>query len=779
MTFFKKRNNIQTIILSLLLVLTSTGAYAQTLQRNNGANNLPTQNNQFGGDNDSFGGNRNSHGSDSTSHKKIPRGITVWTIDEVTGERTEAEPDTTSFMRMNHMLGTGIYGEYQNLGNNGSPRISRIFINREEDDDFIFINTYSQVLEKPGEFHFTNTFSPITNLVYNSCGNKVNGEDHLKATFAVNASKRLGFGFKFNYLYARGYYANQNLAHFGYTMWSSYIGNRYKMHAWLSLNHHKQSENGGITNDEYITHPESFSENFASNEIPTVLKSNWNKQDNQHFFLTQSYSVGFTRKVPMTEKEIEAKKFADASKKEKEEKEAREKKGLTDDGEDSSSHTLGRPSNAKIMGDEPAPEKTDSGRIKEGSPEANDSLLAEKKKAEENEFMKDEYVPVTSFFHTLQLDHYQRAYIAYQSPENLYLNDYYALPSDSINDRTKHTHIKNTLGVSLLEGFNKWAKAGIHIFAANEMSRFSLPEIDGSFNSWTAKKFSVGGGITKKEGKTFHFDARGEFFLIGDQAGTLDINGKADINIPLLGDTAVVDLMGGFSISSPSDYFTKYSSRHFQWNLEDEIDNETRLHLEGNLSFEKTKSRLRVAIDNITNYTYFGTTYNVDDDYKLSGLDIKPRQASDVQVVTAQLYQNFKLGILHWNNIVTYQKSTDEWALPLPRLNLYSNLFIRFKIAGVLATDFGADVRYFTKYYAPEYSPQMLSYAIQENKDRRTEVGNYPICNIYANFELKTCRFYIMMSHVNGSGKGNYFFTPHHPMNASVLRIGLNWNFYN
>ena len=178
MTFFKKRNNIQTIILSLLLVLTSTRAYAQTLQRNNRANNLPTQNNQFGGDNDSFGGNRNSHGSDSTSHKKIPRGITVWTIDEVTGERTEAEPDTTSFMRMNHMLGTGIYGEYQNLGNNGSPRISRIFINREEDDDFIFINTYSQVLEKPGEFHFTNTFSPITNLVYNSCGNMVNGEDY-------------------------------------------------------------------------------------------------------------------------------------------------------------------------------------------------------------------------------------------------------------------------------------------------------------------------------------------------------------------------------------------------------------------------------------------------------------------------------------------------------------------------------------------------------------------------------------------------------------------------
>jgi hypothetical protein len=96
-------------------------------------------------------------------------------------------------------------------------------------------------------------------------------------------------------------------------MWGSCHGDRYQAHILIGTYHQKQSENGGITNDEYITHPESFSDNFASNEIPTLLESNWNKNDNQHIFFTQRYSVGFNRKVPMTEQEIEAKKFAMAS----------------------------------------------------------------------------------------------------------------------------------------------------------------------------------------------------------------------------------------------------------------------------------------------------------------------------------------------------------------------------------------------------------------------------------------------------------------------------------
>ena len=89
-------------------------------------------------------------------------------------------------------------------------------------------------------------------------------------------------------------------------MWTSYLGDRYQAHFLFSTNHQKVTENGGITNDDYIKHPELFTESFATNEIPTVLQQNWNRNDNQHIFFTHRYNVGFSRKVKMTEEEIKA-----------------------------------------------------------------------------------------------------------------------------------------------------------------------------------------------------------------------------------------------------------------------------------------------------------------------------------------------------------------------------------------------------------------------------------------------------------------------------------------
>ena len=90
-----------------------------------------------------------------------------------------------------------------------------------------------------------------------------------------------------------------------------------------------------------------------------------------------------------------------------------------------------------------------------------------------------------------------------------------------------------------------------------------------------------------------------------------------------------------------------------------------------------------------------------------------------------------------------------------------------------------SDVRYFSKYYAPEYSPALGQYAVQENPDIRVKTGAYPIVNAYANFHLKNTRFFVMMSHVNYSEGGEYFLTPHYPLNQRIIRFGLSWNFFN
>lgn len=235
-----------------------------------------------------YGNNRQLGRSDSiqSQHKEIPRGLKVWTIDERFGDRKYVTPDTLSEMYMNTIFNTGLRGEYNSLGNLGSPRQNRIFIDRKNPLEFLFLNPYDQVIVDQANFRYTSTLSPITNLSYNGAGNRTNGEDHFKALFAINAGKRWGFGFKFDYLYGRGYYTNQSTSHIHYSIWGSYTGEKYMSHLAFSLNHQKVAEGGGITNDAYITHPESFKDSYGTNEIPTVLSKTGTEMIISTYFLT-------------------------------------------------------------------------------------------------------------------------------------------------------------------------------------------------------------------------------------------------------------------------------------------------------------------------------------------------------------------------------------------------------------------------------------------------------------------------------------------------------------
>lgn len=741
--------------------------------------------------------NTDSLGSD----KEIPKGIRVWTVDERFGDTKAAVVDTLQHMYMNSTFTEGLRGEYNTLGNMGTARLNRIFIDRRNTQgNFIFTEPYDYIVNPVSDFHFTNTYSPITNITLNSCGDKVTGEDDFKAMFAVNANKRLGAGFRFDYKYGRGYYNAQSTSHFKYTMWASYLGDRYQAHLLFSTNHEKMTENGGITNDDYIKHPEIYTESFATNEIPTVLEQNWNRLDNQHIFFTHRYNVGFSRKVKMTEEEIKAKKFAMASKKENAEENAKEeaRKKAKEQGKkfdekaydkQQGAKFSGRPDGAKIAGDEPAKDsdakdiRNDSTRIAVNGKAAADSLLAiQKKNAEDSLFYKSEYVPVTSFIHTVKFDNYRRIYEAYQTPADYYLKEYYdagRLTGDSIYDQTKHWHMKNTFAIAMLEGFNKWAKAGLKAFASYDLRHYELPTMEGGFEKYNEHALSVGGQLSKQEGKTLHYNAVAEIGLTGVDAGTLAIDGNVDVNIPFLGDTLQVRGDAFFHRETPSFYYRNYHARHLWW--ENDLDKTIHTRIMGTLSFPKTRTKLRVAVDEIKNYTYFSQSYDITEKGLRTGVMVTPMQESGgINLLTAQLEQNFRLGILNWENQFTYQHSSKESVLPVPAFNAYTNLYIKFKVVKVLNVDLGADMRYFTSYEAPDYSPYMGQYTVQGNGKNNVKIGNYPIVNVYANVHIKHTRFFVMMSHINaGQGDKNYFFAPHYPMNERVFRIGVSWNFFN
>ena len=760
------------LLTSFLLPLTS---HSQTFNQIDESGNITQRD-------ENSNRNFNPHNNDTTkAGKEIPRGIYVWTIDRKFGDIRPAAVDTIPHLYPTSTLNTGMYGEYNTTGSNYTARQNRIYIDRPEPQQFMFTEPYSFVYKAPDQLHYTNTLSPITNLSYDNCGDKTDGEDHLEAKFAVNAGKRIGLGFDLNYAYARGYFSNQPVSHFGATIYGSYIGDQYNLHAMFSAYHQKATENGGITDDEYIVHPEAIDQSFNDNEIPTVLSNNWNRNDNLHFFLSHRYNIGFYRKVPMTEAEIKARKFAYESEKEKEQAKQKGKKEPT---------FAGRPKDAAVVGAEPPRDSTaiDTTRIKVDSQEKLDSLLlAEKQKqAEEDSTMKKEFVPVTSIIHTLEMNKYDRIYQSYGSPANYYANTYfkkdYTENLDSLYDQTRHLQMKNTLALALLEGFNKWAKAGLKVFATHELRNFEMDELQDELpvlHKVTEHNISIGGQLIKSQGHTLHYNAMAELWAVGEDAGQLKADFNTDLNIPLFGDTITLAAHAHFYRLNPTYYQRHYHSKHFWWD-NDDLSKETHTRIEGTFSYQKTKTTLRVAIEEIQNYTYLGMNYMKDGENRKYLSAAISQHSSNINMLTAQLRQHLSLGPVNWENVVTYQNSSDKEVLPVPTLNLFTNLYLDFKIARVLSVELGACCTFFTEYEAPDFCPQLNQFAVQENPDSRVTLGNYPFVDVYANMHLKRARFFIMWNNIAGNmASKNAFLTPHYPINRSVMHLGVSWNFFN
>lgn len=389
----------------------------------------------------------------------------------------------------------------------------------------------------------------------------------------------------------------------------------------------------------------------------------------------------------------------------------------------------------------------------------------------ENDTMpaKKEFVPVTSFIHTMNVEKSFHQFLSSDSIGRIYpVTGNHIKPGTlAANDSTSYMGIKNTFGISLLEGFNKYAKAGVTAFISHKISKYDLMNSDSvSTDKYTENEVYVGGEIAKREGNVLHYHALGEVGLLGKAIGQFRVKADLDLNFRLWKDTVSFIARASINNTLPSFYMRHYHSKYYYWD-NDNMEKEFRTRVEGELNIARWKTNLRAGVENIKNYTYFNQQALPEQD------------GGNLQVLSATLSQNFRLGIFHLDNEVTWQKSSNSVVLPLPELSLYHNFYLQAKLAKkVLSVQIGADVRYFTKYYAPAYMPVTQQFYLQPTA-QQVEIGGYPIVNVYANLHLKRTRIFAMMYHVNqGMGSRNSFLTPHYPINPRLFKIGLSWNFY-
>lgn len=390
------------------------------------------------------------------------------------------------------------------------------------------------------------------------------------------------------------------------------------------------------------------------------------------------------------------------------------------------------------------------------------------------------YIPVTSFIWTMDYKTGKHLFLNQSATQDTAFFDNTYLKMGGTNDETNYWKLTNTVGISLLEGFNKYAKFGLAAYATYEMRKYTQQNDSGLYvtnrnpllsaapavtipHIGTENVAWVGGQLTKQQGSLLTYNATAQFGLVGSVVGDFSVTGDVTTKFKLWGDSVRITGYGYLKNEETPYLLRNYVSNHFIW--KNDFGKVRRFRVGGKLFFPQTGTYVNVGAEDMQNYVYFGS-------------DGMPTQYGDhVQVFSASVSQNLHYRAFNWNNQVIYQTSSQESVLPLPKLSVYSNLFLLFKISKVLSVQMGVDCNYYTQYYAPDYNPATMTFKTQTDK----KCGNFAFMNAYANMKLSKTRFFVMFSHFNQGmfGGNDYFSIPHYPLNPRRLQIGVSVDFAN
>ncbi len=225
--------------------------------------------------------------------------------------------------------------------------------------------------------------------------------------------------------------------------------------------------------------------------------------------------------------------------------------------------------------------------------------------------------------------------------KTLYFNKNGSVSRDST---TAFSIKKNIFGIALLEGFNKYAKAGLTAYISHKFSRYDLMNADSmTVDRFTEQEIFVGGELAKRQGKVLHYSIDGEIGIMDKALGQFRVHGNMDLNFRL-GKRYSKPYRTRFCDEyTPIFLYAALSLNHFFWD-NDNMEKEFRTRVEGELNIDRWGTNLRAGVENVKNYTYFNQKA------------VPEQYSGNIQILSATLKQNFRAGIFHLDNEVTWQK---------------------------------------------------------------------------------------------------------------------------
>lgn len=376
---------------------------------------------------------------------------------------------------------------------------------------------------------------------------------------------------------------------------------------------------------------------------------------------------------------------------------------------------------------------------------------------------------ITYFGHSFEYSTYKRIYtdniaLSDKTARDFYNNKFYINPTES-NDSTRVSSFENKLFIRI----QPWAKEAI-VSKLDGGLGYQILNVYGFRPEFFTKPVESTiynnlyfyAGASGEYKKYLKWEAIGRYDISGYFANDFFIDGKMRLSLYPIKEGIHLTGKVNISMKSPDWFDNYYYGNHNVWNNTFSKTSESKL--EALLDIPYYKFNLFFGYSLITDKIYYDNTGTV-------------RQNGEaISVISAYASKNFKLGILHLNNRVLFQASSNQDVIPLPTVSANLRYFIEFNIVkNVLRSQIGADVTYNTAYYAPSYNPALG--AFQTQKERK--IGNNPYIDIFANLQWKRASIFVKyINGVQGWPESDYFSANHYIRPQTAIKFGIHWPFY-
>lgn len=252
-----------------------------------------------------------------------------------------------------------------------------------------------------------------------------------------------------------------------------------------------------------------------------------------------------------------------------------------------------------------------------------------------------------------------------------------------------------------------------------------------------------------------YFDGRKKY----DQLLNVSLHSE----VPLWGSNVKINLRYSGENKTPGFLYSTLLSNHYYWSnsLKEQKENK----FKGNISFFSDKVTLFAAYSVVNNFLFLAA-------------DKQPRQSDQVSIQTFGANIALYLWKFHIETESFFQNSSKITVIDLPQYVGKTSIYYKdhfFKER--LTLKVGADLTYFTKYYASQYDVASGAFFNQYEK----EIGDYPFVDAFLDIKYKRLRASLKYTQLTAlfSGNKDYFTVLHYPQNPSSFYFAAAWHFYN